>query len=286
MDAVCEGLKSLDSDGEEEISSDNTAQPDADADAFSAKVKAVVRPVLSSFDGVEARERSIIASAGVGAGTGASAGAGKKAFERLASRQKVVLASGIARAIRPYFEGELERRSDRAFADYQSDLSKLSITLRLEEDMADVVKKGRRNLDDRIKELSLGTVSKLVGKMIGSQDGFGYTDFSRAECRRKFSETVRAHSRSRLNKAKLAGKYQVAPRKGVTLGMHWLLPEGLGTDFRKGNGLKDQDPDSIVYTPKNKRGEVDPNDVLRGSGGDWKKRVVPTPGGDSVMFTP
>ena len=49
--------------------------------------------------------------------------------------------------------------------------------------------------------------------------------------------------------------------------------------------MNEQDPSNVVYTPVSKRGEVDPNDVVRGRG-EWKKRVVPIPGGEDVVYTP
>ena len=95
-----------------------------------------------------------------------------------------------------------------------------------------------------------------------------------------FRRELKEFSTDRLNKARVEGKFRPAPRKGVSIGLHWLLPKPFGNDYR-------QDPwnvhakDNLVYTPPDKITDVSKADVKTG---DWRKSVVPNPTGSDMVY--
>lgn len=95
-----------------------------------------------------------------------------------------------------------------------------------------------------------------------------------------FRRELKEFSTDRLNKARVEGKFRPAPRKGVAIGLHWLLPKPFGNDYR-------QEPwnvhakDNLVYTPPDKITDVSKADVKTG---DWRKSVVPNPTGSEMIY--
>lgn len=95
-----------------------------------------------------------------------------------------------------------------------------------------------------------------------------------------FRRELKEFSTDRLNKARVEGKFRPAPRKGVAIGLHWLLPKPFGNDYR-------QEPwnvhakDNLVYTPPDKITDVSKADVKTG---DWRKSVVPNPTGSDMIY--
>ena len=84
----------------------------------------------------------------------------------------------------------------------------------------------------------------------------------------------------RLQNAKAAGKFKPLPRKGVTMGFHWLLPKPFGNDYRL-EPWQVHAKDDLVYTPKDKITDVSKEDVMTG---DWRDNVVPCPTANEMMY--
>ena len=85
---------------------------------------------------------------------------------------------------------------------------------------------------------------------------------------------------ARMTAAKASGKYKPLPRKGVTVGMHWLLPKPFGNDFRQEPWMMHA-TDNLVYVPKDKITNVNPDDVTVG---DWRTKIVPSPASREMVY--
>jgi len=89
---------------------------------------------------------------------------------------------------------------------------------------------------------------------------------------------------SRLEAAEASGQFRPVPRKGVTIGMHWLLPKPFGNDYRQEPWMVHA-TDNLVYVPRRstKVTDVPAEDVMGGSG-DWRDQVVPSPAGRDMLY--
>lgn len=85
---------------------------------------------------------------------------------------------------------------------------------------------------------------------------------------------------ARMTAAKASGKYKPVPRKGVTVGFHWLLPKPFGNDYRQEPWMVHA-TDNLVYVPKDKITNVNPEDVVTG---DWRTKIVPSPASREMIF--
>jgi hypothetical protein len=96
----------------------------------------------------------------------------------------------------------------------------------------------------------------------------------------EYARMIKDYSAERLIAAQASGAFRPIPRKGVTIGLHWLLPKPFGNDFR-------QEPwnihamDNLVYVPPDKVTEVSPDDVQKGN---WRSKIVPSPGSRDMVF--
>lgn len=89
----------------------------------------------------------------------------------------------------------------------------------------------------------------------------------------------------RLQAAKASGKIRPIPRKGITVGLHWLLPKPFGNDYRQ-EPWKVHARDNLMYVPSDKTNvltDVEKKDVLTG---DWRKGLVPSPKGKEMVYSP
>jgi len=84
----------------------------------------------------------------------------------------------------------------------------------------------------------------------------------------------------RIRTARADGKFKPVPRKGFTVGLHWLLPKPFGNDFRM-EPWQVHTEDSLVYIPKDKITDVAEEEVATG---DWRNSVVPCPTGKEMIY--
>merc|ERR1712008_371823 len=84
----------------------------------------------------------------------------------------------------------------------------------------------------------------------------------------------------RMRTARADGKFKPVPRKGYTIGLHWLLPKPFGNDFRM-EPWQVHTKDSLAYIPKDKITDVAEEEVRTG---DWKDSIVPAPTGQEMIY--
>jgi len=152
------------------------------------------------------------------------------------------------------------------FESFRKELSKLRVGPNLPQEMDKVV-------SDAVKYFE-GGAKKLLVKMPNSWS-------SAASATVNYRKELKEYCSDRLLAARVSGAYRPLPRKGVTVGLHWLLPKPFGNDYRQ--AASDIYRGDLVYTPKGKVTEIGKEEVEKGTG-DWRRCVVPVPGAADMMY--
>jgi hypothetical protein len=162
------------------------------------------------------------------------------------------------------YEGQITQLQTSSFEAFRKNLSQLRVSPNLASDM------------DRVSQESFVAFGKAVQKLVAR----GSRTWCTIPAKTAFQQKLRDFCSERLLVAKASGQYKPVPRKGVTVGLHWLLPKPFGNDFR-------QEPwmvhavDNMVYVPKDKITEVSPEEVKKG---DWRNKIVPAPNAREMIF--
>ncbi len=153
---------------------------------------------------------------------------------------------------------QLNLLQEACFAEFRSSLSKLRISPTLTTDMQTVAKESVADFVKKSKKMPISTADAKVAYQSKLQD----------------------FCSERLLAARASGQFRPIPRKGVTIGLHWLLPKPFGNDYRQEPWMV-QATDNLVYIPPDKITDVNPNDVATG---DWRSKVVPSPAGTEMIY--
>lgn len=170
------------------------------------------------------------------------------------------------------YEGQLKLLEEASFAEMKQKMSKLRLGPTLATDMENIVKE---------TVTSFGTSSK---KLIPTTSSSGGICKARAsDAKTALAKRLRDFCHDRLQAAEASGQFKPVPRKGVTIGMHWLLPKPFGNDFRQEPWMVHAN-DNLVYVPRRATKVTDvPEDSIAATG-DWRDQVVPSPAGKDMLF--
>ena len=196
----------------------------------------------------------------------------KRAMEELqaAAASPSLSSSAIGKQIQSNLKEELEGEladlasiqldllQEACFVEFRGKLSKLRITPNLSMDMQNVVKE------------SVGEFSKRAKKM----------PISSSDAKVTYQNRLQEFCSERLLAARASGQFRPLPRKGVNIGLHWLLPKPFGNDYRQEPWMV-QATDNLVYVPPDKITDVNPDDV---TSGDWRSKIVPSPSGNEMIY--
>jgi hypothetical protein len=196
----------------------------------------------------------------------------KRAMEELAESAATpdLLSSTVGKQIQSNLKEELEGKladlssvqldllQEACFVDFKAKLSKLRLSPNLASDMQAVAKESVSDFSKRAKKMPI----------------------SIADAKTKFSNRLQEFCSERLLAARASGQFRPIPRKGVTIGMHWLLPKPFGNDYRQEPWLV-QATDNLVYVPPDKITDVNSGDVISG---DWRSKIVPSPSGNEMIY--
>jgi len=195
----------------------------------------------------------------------------KRATEELIESSSATLASSsIGRQIRENMQEEiaaelaalgdsqLEFLKDACFTEFKQNLSKLRISPNLATDMNNVVEK------------SLSDFAKRAKKISGSP----------SDVKAAFQSQLKEFCAERLLAARAGGQFRPLPRKGVQIGLHWLLPKPFGNDFRQEPWMVHA-TDNLVFVPQDKITDVSPDEI---AAGDWRNKIVPSPAGNEMLY--
>ena len=195
----------------------------------------------------------------------------KRALEELDGASSPALASSttgkqiranlkeeIAANLADLCESQLEMLKAACFDEFKQNLSKLRISPNLASDMQEVVSKSVASFAEKSKKMPV----------------------SNANAKASFKAQLQEFCSERLLAARASGQFKPVPRKGVTIGLHWLLPKPFGNDFRQEPWMVHA-TDNLVYVPPDKITDVSPEEV---AAGDWRNKIVPCPAGNEMLY--
>lgn len=168
------------------------------------------------------------------------------------------------------YESQLLLLEESCFATMKQSMSKLRLGPTLASDMEGIAK-------DTVQ-----TFGKQVKSLIPNLGGSTWK-FRASDAKASVSKRLHDFCKDRLQAAEASGQFRPVPRKGVTIGMHWLLPKPFGNDFRQEPWMVHA-TDNLVYVPRRdtKVTEV-PEDAVAANG-DWRDQVVPSPAGKDMLY--
>lgn len=195
--------------------------------------------------------------------------AGKTLLEKshVGKRIRSELVEEMYSDLESQYEEQLKLLNLACFESFKRDLSQLRLSPNLDKDMEKVAQNAVQLFVSKAKGLR-STKSKAIFWPKG--------DAQASKLKRELKEYVTL----RLQIARADGKYRPVPRKGVTVGMHWLLPKPFGNDYR----LEPWDvhaKDDLIYVPKDKITDVRKDDVVTG---DWRNSIVPAPTASEMIY--
>ncbi|KAL7461005.1 hypothetical protein ACHAXS_001442 [Conticribra weissflogii] len=200
-------------------------------------------------------------------------------FDAVASKTKRFQKSTVAKRIRAdllenlhaelsdIYDVQVASLQAAAFDAFRARLNKLRITPNLANDMNAAAK---TSLDEFAT-----AAKKLRPSSAASSSWTGLSD-QISNVRTKFAR----HNAERLLAARASGQFRPVPRKGVTVGLHWLLPKPFGNDYRQEPWLE-HTADDLVFAPVDGVTDVGGGEVRTG---DWRKGVVPAPTGGEMLY--
>jgi hypothetical protein len=167
------------------------------------------------------------------------------------------------------FQDQLELLELSSFEEFKRDLSKLRVSPQLASDLAAAVKKSTTAFGSAAR--------RLVARSVPAASAAAWTMRPAAS---RFGRRLAEYARDRLLAAQASGQYKPIPRKGVTVGFHWLLPKPFGNDYRQEPWMVHA-TDDMVYVPTGKISQVNPDSV---AAGDWRSKIVPSPIGNDMVY--
>jgi hypothetical protein len=249
-------------------SSSNMSPKDlAAARKLGPAARKALETAIESIKTVSEDNRSVVADFGdlCGAAT-------KRAFEELeeAAVSSAVSSSAVGKQIQANLRdelkgeladlaaGQLDLLQESCFEAFKGRLSQLRISPVLAMDMENTAKESVADFVKRAKSMPIGT----------------------ADAKAIYKNRLTEFCSERLLAARAGGQFKPVPKKGVTIGMHWLLPKPFGNDYRQEPWMV-QATDNLVYIPSDKITDVNPEDV---ASGDWRSKIVPSPTGNEMVY--
>jgi hypothetical protein len=183
---------------------------------------------------------------------------------RVAEQIRSTMMDELDAELMQLLEVQLDILSQDSFDECRKKLSKLLIGPNLAADMRQAAQQTLKGFAQQARQL------------VARQGGWTYLPALR-RLETRFGDFIS----TRLEAAQASGQYRPLPRKGVTVGLHWLLPKPFGNDYR-------QEPwmvhavDTMTYVPQTKKlSDVNPGDV---PSGDWRSKIVPSPAGNDMVY--
>ena len=186
----------------------------------------------------------------------------------VARRIRADLRENLYAEVGDLYESQVSALRDATFASFRARLNKLRIGPSLPDQMAEAAESSLSDFASAVKKLRVPRATSY-GSWTTNADQI-------SSLRRVFAE----HNAERLRAARASGQFRPLPRKGVTVGFHWLLPKPFGNDYRQEPHLT-HTSDDLVYAPADGITDVGVNEIRTG---DWRRGVVPAPAGGEMMY--
>jgi len=176
------------------------------------------------------------------------------------SRIRSDLREGLYADLEALYVRTLDLLYDDSVAEFKQALSKLRLSPNLQTDMQDAAAAVLRSFSARLSPLRSTSPHAR---------GWPAPQPWATRLRRELREYVSL----RIRTARADGKFKPVPRKGATLGFHWLLPKPFGNDYRQ-EPWKRHVEDDVVYVPKSGMSDVGEGEVRSGGIGGRRSFLV------------
>ena len=186
----------------------------------------------------------------------------------IAKRIRADLQENLYSEMGDIYELQVAALKENTFANFRAKLNKLRISPNLPNEMKEAAESSIKDFASAVKKLRVPRATAF-GSWMTNADQI-------TSLRNQFSE----HNAERLKAARASGQFKPLPRKGVTVGMHWLLPKPFGNDYRQEPHLT-HTADDLVYAPVDGITDVSGNEIRTG---DWRRGVVPAPSSGEMMY--
>jgi hypothetical protein len=220
---------------------------------FGALADAAIHRALSTYDSVAYGKDS----------------AGQFKKSSVAKRIRTDLQENLFTELSDIYEKQVSSLQLASFEVFKGRLNKLRITPNLAYEMNEAAQ-------TTLKEFTVAAKKLRARAALPSQSRWTSLSDQISDVRTKLMD----YNADRLKAAKASGQFRPVPRKGVTLGFHWLLPKPFGNDFRQEPWMA-HTADDLVYVPKDGLTDVSRGDIKTG---DWRKGVVPAVSGSEMMY--
>ncbi|KAL3776882.1 hypothetical protein ACHAWO_012097 [Cyclotella atomus] len=167
------------------------------------------------------------------------------------------------------YEAQVSSLQSSAFEGFKARLNKLRITPNLAYEMNEAAQAS-------LKEFTIAAKKLRAKAALPSQSRWTSLNDQISDVKTKLMD----YNVDRLKAARASGQFRPVPRKGVTVGFHWLLPKPFGNDFRQEPWMA-HTADDLVYVPKDGLTDVSRGDIRSG---DWRKGVVPAVSGSEMLY--
>jgi hypothetical protein len=186
----------------------------------------------------------------------------------VARRIRADLRENLYAEVGDMYEMQVSALRDATFASFRGRLNKLRIGPSLPNQMAEAAEACLSDFATSVKKLRVPRATPYGSWMTNADQILSL--------RSTFAE----HNAERLRAARASGQFRPVPRKGVTVGMHWLLPKPFGNDYRQEPHLT-HTADDLVYSPVDGITDVSGSEIRSG---DWRRGVVPAPASGEMMY--
>eukprot|EP00580_Thalassiosira_gravida_P020834 CAMPEP_0201678108 /NCGR_PEP_ID=MMETSP0494-20130426/45561_1 /ASSEMBLY_ACC=CAM_ASM_000839 /TAXON_ID=420259 /ORGANISM="Thalassiosira gravida, Strain GMp14c1" /LENGTH=581 /DNA_ID=CAMNT_0048161217 /DNA_START=74 /DNA_END=1819 /DNA_ORIENTATION=+ len=186
----------------------------------------------------------------------------------IAKRIRADLVENLYSEMGDVYENQVASLREAAFASFRGKLNKLRISPNLPNEMGDAAETSVKEFASAVKKLRVPRATSNGSWMTNSDQI--------SSLRGRFAE----HNAERLKAARASGQFKPVPRKGLTVGMHWLLPKPFGNDYRQEPHMT-HTADDLVYAPVDGITDVSGNEIRSG---DWRRGLVPAPSGGEMMY--
>jgi hypothetical protein len=156
------------------------------------------------------------------------------------------------------------------FEQFKKNLSKLLVSPNLQSDMEAVARQS-------MASFAVASAKLLPKKLKTATVAAAHTEPSTRQLARQMSTYIS----NRILTARASGKFAPLPRKGVTVGLHWLLPKPFGNDYRQEPWMVHATDNLVYVPPHSKLADVAPDSV---ASGDWRDKIVPSPPGNDMLY--
>lgn len=187
----------------------------------------------------------------------------------VAKRIRVDLQENLYTELSDIYEVQVSSLKAAAFEAFRGRLNKLRITPNLANEMKEAAATSLAEFTEQAKKLRARAALPSQSRWTSLSDQI-------SDVRSKLSE----HNTDRLRAARASGQFKPIPRKGITVGLHWLLPKPFGNDYRQEPWMT-HTADDLVYVPKDGITDVGVGEIKTG---EWKKGVVPAVSGSEMMY--